>query len=123
MAGVMTIMRSSYVAASAPNSGGIVAPGYVFDDPMHPPAVFAMHGGVNDNVIINFGDSTHTLGDAMKAEGGFFVECNHEIGHCRAPAELHEQAWEFMKAHPYGVTPLPFEGGLPGEYPEYGQIY
>jgi hypothetical protein len=124
MTGVMSIMRASYVAASAPNSGGLALPGYMFDDDTNVPAVFAMHGGANDNVVINFGDSTHTLGDTMKPAGSFFVECNHMIGHCQAPVELHEKAWEFMKAHPYGVTPKPYEaGGLPADYPEYCMVY
>jgi hypothetical protein len=124
MTGVMSIMRSSYVAASAPNSGGISTPGYMFDDDSNVPAVFAMHGGANDNVFINFGDSTHTLGDVMKPAGSFFVECNHMIGHCQAPAELHEKAWQFMKAHPYGVMPKPYEaGGLPDDYPDYCTVY
>lgn len=123
MAGVMALTRSSYVAAAAPNSGGVATPAWMLEDPSHVPPVFAMHGGTADNVIINFGDSSRALGDQITAAGGFFVECNHMIGHCRAPAELHEKAWEFMKAHPFGVTPEPFAMGLPGDYPDYCTIH
>jgi len=123
MAGVMSLVRSSYVAAAAPNSGGVSTPTWMLETADHVPPVFAMHGGTMDNVFINFGDSSRALGDQMVAAGGFFVECNHMIGHCRAPVELHEKAWEFMKAHPFGATPEPFEAGLPGDYPEYCQIY
>jgi hypothetical protein len=119
----MSLARSSYVASAAPNSGGVSTPTWMLEDPSHVPPVFAMHGGTMDNVFINFGDSSRALGDQIVGAGGFFVECNHMAGHCRAPAELHEKAWEFMKAHPFGVTPEPYAAGLPADYPEYCAIY
>lgn len=123
MTGVMALTRSGYVAAAAPNSGGVSTPTWMLGDPSHVPPIFAMHGGDNDNVIINFGDSSRALGDQIVGAGGFFVECNHTVGHCRAPADLYEKAWDFMKAHPFGVEPEPFAAGLPSDYPEYCSIY
>lgn len=118
MAGVMALSRSSYVAAAAPNSGGVVQM-VPLEDPAHVPAVMTMHGGSGDTVFVNFGDMSHNLQNIVVPAGGFTVECNHGIGHCRAPAELHERAWDFMKAHPFGTTPSPYEAGLPADFPSY----
>jgi len=123
MTGVMALTRSGYVAAAAPNSGGVSQPTWMLGDPSHVPAIMAMHGGTEDTVYVNFGDTSRALGDQIVGAGGFFVECNHMIGHCRAPAELHEKAWAFMKAHPFGVTPEPFAASLPADYPDYCHIY
>lgn len=123
MTGVMALTRSGYVAAAAPNSGGVTAPTWMLGDPNHVPAIIAMHGGTNDNVFVNFGDTSRAYGDQMVAAGGFFVECNHMVGHCQAPSDLYEKAWDFMKAHPFGVTPEPFAAGLPDDYPDYCAIY
>jgi poly(3-hydroxybutyrate) depolymerase len=123
MTGVMALTRSGYVAAAAPNSGGVSTPTWMLGEPSHVTPIFAMHGGTNDNVFINFGDSSRALGDQIVGAGGLFVECNHMIGHCQAPPDLYEKAWDFMKAHPFGVAPEPFAMGLPSEYPEYCAIY
>jgi predicted esterase len=119
MAGVMALQRSTYVAAAAPNSGGTVATTYRLQDPQRVPAVFGMHGGTTDNVIVNFADTTHNLETILKPSGAFMVECNHSKGHCGAPASLHEQAWQFMKAHPFSTKPSPYAGGLPADFPSY----
>jgi hypothetical protein len=63
------------------------------------------------------------LGDRLVAAGGVFVLCDHGAGPCHAPVELQEKVWEAMKAHPFGITPEPFAGGLPDDYPEYCEIY
>jgi predicted esterase len=123
MTGVMALTRSGYVAAAAPNSGGVPTPSWMLGDPEHVPAIFAMHGGEGDMVYVNFGDTSRSLGDQINDGGGFFVECNHMIGHCLAPPALYESAWDFMKAHPFGVTPEPYAMGIPDDYPEYCSIY
>jgi predicted esterase len=121
MAGVMSLERSSYVAAAAPNSGGIALPVTV-EDRTRIPAVMTMHGGAGDNVIVNFGDTSRQLISTLSPLGAFLVDCNHNSGHCGAPASLHEKAWEFMKAHPFGTVPSPYEGGLPGDFPDFCAI-
>jgi predicted esterase len=121
MAGVMSLERSSYVAAAAPNSGGIALPVAV-EDRTRIPAVMTMHGGAGDNVIVNFGDTSRQLISTLSPLGAFMVDCNHNSGHCGAPASLHEKAWEFMKAHPFGTAPSPYESGLPGDFPNFCAI-
>src|SRR6266540_2737702 len=117
MAGAMTLQRSKYVAAAAPNSGGTVATTGQLQDPQRVPAVFSMHGGASDTVIVNFADTTHNLENILKPSGAFLVECVHTGGHCGAPASLHELAWVFMKAHPFATKPSPYAGGLPATFP------
>jgi predicted esterase len=122
MAGVMSAMRSSYVAAAAPNSGGIVGTREL-EDPNHVPALMAMHGGTGDTVLgVNFGATSRDLLNILVPAGGFALECNHGMGHCRAPVDLHERAWDFMKAHPFGTQSSPYEAGLPGDFPSYCAI-
>jgi predicted esterase len=122
MAGAMVLQRSKYIAAAAPNSGGTVLTTGQLQDPQRVPAVFSMHGGTGDNVIVNFADTTHNLENILKPSGAFLVECNHNMGHCGAPASLHEQAWQFMKVHPFSTKPSPYAGGLPATFPSYCTI-
>jgi len=118
--GCMALQRPEYIAAVAPNSGGTVT-GARFTG--QAPAAFTMHGGTGDNVIVNFGDTSRTFGSGVQSAGGFWVECNHMIGHCRAPAELQVAAWEFLKAHPFGEDPSPYESGLPASFPDYCEAH
>jgi hypothetical protein len=120
-ASVMAYERSSYLAASMPNSGGIVL-AYQLQDPAHVPAVISTHGGSSDVVVINFGQTTARFDTDIKAKGGFVVNCNHGGGHCQSPANVKAAQWEFAKAHPFGVTPEPYQGGLPASFPSICQI-
>ena len=123
MAGVMAFHRSSYIAASAPNSGGVVAllPGMTTFQDMHTPAMMTMHGAM-DEVIVNFQDTSRDADNAIAARGGFVINCNHGGGHCAASKELKLAMWQFMKDHPFGVNPEPYENGLPATFPSYCQI-
>ena len=117
-AGCMGALRSSYIAAAVPNSGGEVTRQPI-QDPQRIPAVMTMHGGSSDRVIVSFATTSATYDAHMKSAGGFVVNCNHGGGHCRAPAALYSAGWEFMKAHPFGVQPKPYGAGLPGSFPSY----
>ena len=81
--GCMAMMRSSYIAAAAPNSGGIVGRPRWQD--MGKPAIFSMHGGPGDMVIVTFSQTSMALNSAVSTQGGFVVNCNHMGGHCRRP--------------------------------------
>jgi poly(3-hydroxybutyrate) depolymerase len=117
-AGCMGAARSSYVAATVPNSGGALLP-YAIEDGIRIPAVMTMHGGPDDMVIVSFAATSERYDRQMKEAGAFVVNCNHGGGHCQAPAPLYAAAWEFMKAHPFGVTPEPYSAGLPASFPSY----
>lgn len=121
-AGCMGELRSSYVAATVPNSGGIVM-AQTIQDKSHVPAVMTMHGGSSDVVIVAFSQTSATYDQQMKAAGSFVVNCNHGGGHCGAPAALYSAGWEFMKAHPFGVEPEPYSSGLPSNFPTTCKVY
>jgi hypothetical protein len=122
--GCMAYLRSSYLAAVAPNSGGIIG-GQRWQD-MHTPAVFTMHGSQTGDVVgVAFADTSKSLDMAAKTRGAFVVNCNHNGSHCGASQELHTAAWTFMKAHPWGTTPMtsPWAAGIPAGIPAYCQIF
>ena len=119
--GCMAMMRSSYLAAAVPNSGGIVSPQAWQDK--HSPAIFTMHGGPSDMVIVTFSQTSATLDSSAKSHGSFVVNCNHGGGHCVAPGDLQKAGWQFMKDHPWGITESPWKAGIPMGVPAYCKIY
>jgi dienelactone hydrolase len=121
-AGCMGAMRSSYIAATVPNSGGEVTR-QTIQDTKHVPAVMTMHGGASDRVVVSFSQTSATYDAHMDSAGSFVINCNHGGGHCGAPAALYSAAWEFMKAHPFGQAPEPYGSGLPGSFPSYCTVY
>jgi predicted esterase len=120
--GCMATLRSSYLAAAAPNSGGVVLP-LKFDDPSHTPAIMTMHGGPQDNVVVSFATTSKSLDTQFKNAGGFVINCDHGGGHCGAPAALYKSVWDFFKAHPFGAAPEPYESGIPSGFPSYCQVF
>lgn len=120
--GCMATERSSYLAAAAPNSGGILVP-QTFDEPSHVPALMTMHGGTQDWVIVYFSMTSDNLDTQFKNAGGFVIDCEHGGGHCAAPAALYRSVWEFFKAHPFGVAPEPYESGIPSSFPSYCRVF
>lgn len=119
--GAMVYSRASYLAASMPNSGGIVV-SFPSDDPSHIPSVITTHGGTSDMVVVSFSQTSATLDNDIAMKGGYVVDCNHGGGHCGAPAPDIAAQWQFCKDHPYGVSPNPYSGGLPSSFPSYCTI-
>ena len=118
--GCMAQMRSSYIAASAPDSGGVVFP-MAWQD-AGKPAIFTMHGGPQDMVLVTFSQTSASLDMSAKSHGSFVVNCNHGGGHCAAPQALRVAAWQFMKDHPYGAD-SPWKAGIPSGIPSTCKIY
>jgi poly(3-hydroxybutyrate) depolymerase len=122
-AGCMGLMRSNYIAAVLPNSGGSVF-AQASQSPDHVPSVMTMHGAPgSDVVIVDFSQTSMTYDQAIKSAGGFVVNCNHGGGHCGAPADLQKAGWQFLKDHPFGVSTEPYAGGLPAGFPSYCMIF
>jgi hypothetical protein len=124
-AGALLFTRSSYIAAGYMNSGGQA--GFpqlmVLQDPMHVPAVMTMHGAMgNDKVVIEFTQASLMEDKAIAAKGGFAIDCDHGGAHIAAPPNLKAAGWEFLKAHPFGVSPYPYAAGLPASFPAYCKI-
>jgi predicted esterase len=121
-AGAMVYGRSSYLAGAMPNSGGVVFPGQL-QDPAHVPALITTHGAMGrDVVIIDFSTTSLSQCRDVAGKGGFAVDCDHGGGHCASPAAVKAAQWEFLKAHPFGVEPQPYAGGLPASFPDYCTI-
>jgi poly(3-hydroxybutyrate) depolymerase len=99
--GAMGVQRSNYMAAIAPNSGGLLAPGMWQN--ANTPALMTIHGRPGgDVVVVDFSTTSKTADDAYKGHGGFVINCNHGGGHCGG-AGLAPSIWTFFKAHPYGA--------------------
>ena len=123
-AGIMVFLRSSYLAASLPNSGGYTIGGSTFEDPSHIPPVMTMHGAPGtDVVIVDFSKQSAVLDHLVTVAGGFAIDCNHGGGHVAAPADLKADGYQFLKDHPFGVSPEPYAGGLPMNFPKYCKIW
>jgi len=120
-AGAMAVVRSSYIAAVMTNSGGSLL--HVWEDPTHIPAIITAHGSCADKVIVSFNDVSHNTDTLFNKAGGVAVDCNHGKGHCGAPADLITAQWQFLKDHPFGVSPDPYAGGLPASFPTYCEQY
>jgi hypothetical protein len=120
-ADAMAASRSNYIAAASSNSGGWIG-AVPFENDYTPP-LMTVHGAPGrDVVIVDFSSASATADKAFKDRGGFVIDCNTNAGHCGgAPAA--PSVWEFFKAHPYGVDPEPYAGGLPAGFYEPCQIY
>jgi poly(3-hydroxybutyrate) depolymerase len=132
MATSMAVDRSGYVAAAGPNSGGMIAvtggsatvaataSGLPWQND-HTPALMTVHGA-NDMVLVNFVTTSRDADNIFKLRGGFSIDCNTGGGHCGGAA-LFPAVWQFFKAHPFGVDPWPWAGGLPAGFPSQCKIY
>jgi hypothetical protein len=121
-AGTQAYLRSSYIAAAAPSSGGRNLP-VLLQDPSHVPAVITAHGDrESDIIIINLAESSLALANDIARIGGFAVDCDHGGGHCGGPPELRDAEWQFLKDHPFGYDPEPYAGGLPTDFPAYCKV-
>lgn len=121
--GCMGIMRSNYIAAVAPNSGGVTIGYSKIQDPKRVPNAITMNGGSGDNVIVNFGETSEGYDNYILKAGGFAVNCVHNGGHCGASAELYQSAWQFLKDHPFGTKPSPYAGGLPSGFDSTCKVF
>jgi hypothetical protein len=68
-----------------------------------------------DVVIVDFADRSAIADAAFKMHGGFVIDCDTGGGHCGG-AGLAGAAWEFLQAHPFGVSPEPWTM-LPSDFP------
>lgn len=114
MATAMAAQRSEYIAAASPNSGGLAIPSQFSS--MHTPALMTVHGMMgSDVVVVDFAQTSATANMLWKQRGGFSIDCDTGGGHCGGGG-LAGDAWKFMQAHPFGIDPEPWAGGLPADF-------
>jgi poly(3-hydroxybutyrate) depolymerase len=118
----MAYGRSGYIAAAAPLSGGILgAPAQ--QDTSNVPAAMATHGAQGtDVVIIDFAQASARYEADVKAKGGFAIDCNTGGGHVSGPPQIGPAIWQFLKDHPFKVSPEPYVGALAPVFPSYCKI-
>jgi predicted esterase len=119
----LAALRSDYIAAAAPNSGGFTFPQQFQGD--FTPALMTVHGAPGrDVVIVDFSETSASADKAFKDRGGFVVNCNHGGGHCGGGG-LAPDVWEFFEAHPYGVEPAPspWTSALPSGFNSACEIF
>ena len=117
----MAAERSNYMAAAAPNSGGWTVP--VRFQNNYTPALMTVHGAAGvDVVVVDFSVTSKSADDAFKARGGFVINCDHGGFHCGGGSFAGDM-WTFFKAHPYGVEPQPWKGGLPAGFNRACKIF
>jgi hypothetical protein len=115
--GYMAYARSNYVASVVTYSGGSFTT--MLQDPNNVPAVMCQHGDPGaDVVIIDFATFSANLETDVKMRGGFAIDCHHPGGHLIPSADV-ASSWQFMKDHPYKVSPEPYAGGIPSSFPTY----
>jgi poly(3-hydroxybutyrate) depolymerase len=116
--GAVTPRRSGYLASTVAYSGGQIEAGLTEQDPENKYAAMLVHGGANDMVVLNFRDTQTQYHTRLRDEGHFAILCDHGGGHL-VPPEAALGGWEFIQAHPFGVTPEPYNNGLPETIPAY----
>jgi hypothetical protein len=117
-AGAMLFQRSNYIASVLPNSGGYTIGGMDLQNPKHVPDIMTMHGAKGvDVVIVDFSQQSLYEDGQVAKLGGFAVDCNTGLGHVEAPDSLKLNGWQFLKDHPFGVSPEPYANGLPSSFP------
>jgi hypothetical protein len=121
MSAATAALRSSYIAAAAPNSGGFTV-NSAFQD-KNTPALMTVHGKAGqDVVVIDFSQSSATADKAYKAHGSFVINCDHGGGHCGG-GPLAGDVWKFFQAHPFGVNPEPWATALPAGFNPVCKIF
>lgn len=109
--------RSGYIASVVTFSGAQIG-SPPDQDPKNLFPAMVLHGGMNDEVIINFEQNSKAYAQGLIDAGHFAFLCDHGKGHS-VPADSRAPAWQFLKDHPFGVRPEPYEKALPATFPAY----
>lgn len=114
----MSYRRSNYIASVVVYSGGIYLRAPAHQDPNNKFAAMIVHGGADDVVGISFETTSTAYLNDLRGKGHFAFTCSHGSGHT-VPDSIIAPAWQFLKDHPYGVTPEPYQASLPALFPNY----
>jgi len=112
----MVFRRASYIASVVSYSGGLIARNAPRSNtPDARVAVMALHGGENDRVVVGFRETTINMVNALRAGDQFGFICDHGMRHS-IPSAARPFAWQFLRAHPYGMYPAAYASGLPSGF-------
>jgi predicted esterase len=116
----IALARSNYMASIISYSGGYPPwPGTAtIQDPTNHVASIMTYGDSTDVVVISFPTQSNTWYQTLSPQGYYTMMCNHPGGHM-IDANVAPLSLEFFMDHPYKVSPEPYAGGVPPEYPSY----
>ncbi|MEQ9502736.1 MAG: hypothetical protein RIT81_38055, partial [Deltaproteobacteria bacterium] len=107
--------RANYLASVAALSGGQLGG---FTVPQSPIPALLVWGGPTDTYgSFSFETATLNLSNNLQNNGHFVVHCSGTFGHQLPPGQPF--TWEFLRDHPRGVQPEPYQFGLPPTLPSY----
>ncbi len=109
--------RSGYLASEVVYSGAQIGSPPV-QDPKNLYPGMLLYGGTSDVVIVSFETETKAYSAWMTMNGHFSFMCNHNMGHT-VPLDARDSAYQFLKDHPFGVSPEPYAKALPAGFPSY----
>ena len=114
----LTMHAAEWLAATAPMSGGIEG----YTSPADAIPAMLTWGGPRDLYSsYSFEEASERLSAGLQADESFVVECVHDGGHTLPPWGF-GPAWAFLEAHPKGVAPSPWAGGLPDEVADHCRL-
>ena len=118
-----SILRASYMASTVTYSGGTYN-GVTPDTEEATASALVFHGGPSDNVGgLNFMGASDFYAGQLRDRGGYAIVCNHGTGHGYPDNEAgvwrRADAYNFLREHPYGVSPFPYAGNFPDWVPPY----
>ncbi len=118
-----SFLRSSYLASVVTYSGGLPDGVEIPDQqPDNPFAALIFFGGATDTYgTLDFAAASRAYYDALTGNDRFAALCDHGGGH-DIPLDAAPSVVEFFAAHPFGTSPSPYAGGLPGSFPSYCEL-
>jgi hypothetical protein len=119
------VYARAYLASIVCYSGGAMTLGPL-PDPTNHPAMIGAHGGVGVDLFgIDIAQNTIILENDLKSKGSFVIDCDDGGDHVQdGPARIAAAAapaWQFLKDHPYQVSPEPYQS-LPSTFPSYCKL-
>lgn len=119
------VYARAYLASVLCYSGGAMTLGALPDSSNHP-ALIGAHGAIGSDVFgIDIATNTIILENDLKNKGSFVIDCDDGGDHLQSgPARMAgvaAPAWQFFKAHPYEVTPEPYQA-VPPTFPSYCKL-
>ena len=112
--------RANYMASIISYSGGnpTQAQAQSQDPANHFSSILTYGDQGSDVVIIDFNQNSHTYYSTYQPMGYYTMMCHHTGGHEIDPM-IAPLSLEFFLAHPYEVSPEPYAGGVPADFPMY----
>jgi dienelactone hydrolase len=122
----MASAHAGYLASVVSFSGGVSSfGGATQPKATNVPAALVAHGAAGSDVfILDFAAASQKYEQQIRQAGGFAIDCDDGGSHIDVAKrfKVGPQGWEFLKAHPFKVSPEPYATLLPKDFPSYCKI-